>query len=172
MEKNLLKFEGRFKVGDHLRAFDFEPREGHGPCYIEGHVVSFRDTDEGGSNYKAIVLKIVKDVFKGEAEPGRVGRLVYVPTEIADHDYDGRIVLLTPKGNPVKTRHFECCIKAFHTSLFLVQELQELLKYSDDPLFMDAVLQEIPKAVAIQNRLKQLTDILEQQQEPKEHINV
>ena len=79
-----LKFEGKFKVGDRIRGFDFRSSQDH---YIEGVI---KETGwVKNRSFKAFTIDIDKD-----PEGGRVGQIGLVPMGMASFDYDGRIILV------------------------------------------------------------------------------
>ena len=79
-----LKFEGKFKVGDRIRGFDFRSSQDH---YIEGVI---KETGwVKNRSFKAFTIDIDKD-----PEVGRVGQIGLVPMGMASFDYDGRIILV------------------------------------------------------------------------------
>ena len=85
-----LKFEGKFKESECIRAYDFQPLSGRPDCFVEG--VIERISEERG--YKAFVIKCNKDVYCGEPQSGvhsRVGREVFIPMEVGSSDYDHRV---------------------------------------------------------------------------------
>ena len=81
----MLKFEGKFKVGQYVRAYDFKPICGREESYIEGTIVG----EEHGqcSFYK---VRVDKNVFDGKENNNRVDYHMYVAMEISN-DYDHRI---------------------------------------------------------------------------------
>lgn len=90
-EKKLLKFEGKFKEGDYIRAYDFEPIRGRLDSYIEGVVVEIVD-DLKSLPYKAYKIKLEQSVRSGNIERSD-GTMLYVPMETS-RDYDHRIIAL------------------------------------------------------------------------------
>ena len=77
-----LKYEGKFKKGDTIKAFDFERKKDH---YISGKITG----TEVRNGAKVYVIKVTND--SGKTSGGRVGDTGYVPMETS-MDYDGRIV--------------------------------------------------------------------------------
>jgi hypothetical protein len=93
MEK--LKFEGRFKVGQKIRAYDFAPRESVGPCYLEGPILAIRGHGEVDCQFPHYLVVVKKDVFAGEELEGIASRIdgeFCVPFQVW-RDWDERIVL-------------------------------------------------------------------------------
>lgn len=82
-----LKYEGKFKVGDTIKAFDFKPSEGRPDRYMVGTIT---DTAER-EGAKVYVIKVTDD--SGNELGGRVGKIGYVPMEVAYDDFDGRIIM-------------------------------------------------------------------------------
>lgn len=83
----MLKFEGIAKIGDRLRAYDFEPTEGRNVHYFaEGSVVGIHDA-VGEERYKAYEIICENDtLFDG----ARNGERVFVPMETL-FDFDTRV---------------------------------------------------------------------------------
>lgn len=86
---DLLKFEESVKIGDTIRAYDFQPIPDRSNRFIEGLV-----TDVGFVNgAKCFVVECSKDTNFPEPELTRVGCEVWVPMELL-FDYDNRIIVL------------------------------------------------------------------------------
>jgi len=77
----MLKYEG-FKIGDKIKAYDFEPMEGRDELYVIGEIVAI---DE--EMFKGYVIKPEIDTMFPE-EPREEGK---VPMEVMMMEYDGRI---------------------------------------------------------------------------------
>lgn len=92
---NKLKFEGKAKIGQTIRGYDFKPMAGRNDCYVEGVVESF-STEMG---YKAFKITCTKDVFDGEIKTkgkgSRVGKIVFIPMQVSFMEYDARIINLS-----------------------------------------------------------------------------
>ncbi len=84
-----LKFEESVKIGDRVRAYDFEPMPGRKEIFIEGTVFDVRTTYEG----KFFMVQCESDPTAPSEEYSRVGREVYVPMETM-LDFDTRISVL------------------------------------------------------------------------------
>ena len=82
-----LKFEGKFKVGDVIRAYDFKPMKGRSEVYIQGKIIKAGSMIQGAKVYE---IKIAND--SGETSGGRVGDIGYVPMQVSMMEYDDRIV--------------------------------------------------------------------------------
>ena len=82
-----LKFEGKFAVGDYIRAYDFEPMRGRPDRFIEGVIV--REERDMCLFY---VVKVEHDGING-VQGLRVGMDILVPMETS-MDYDHRIFAL------------------------------------------------------------------------------
>jgi len=74
--KKLLKYEGKFEIGQTIKAFDFEPMAGRPDRFVQGEITGIHE-----GNYKAFIVD-------GET---------LVPMEISGSDYDGRIELVETK---------------------------------------------------------------------------
>jgi hypothetical protein len=92
---NKLKFEGTFKVGDVIRAYDFEPMDGRGDSFIIGRVL---EEKAEGIEYSAYVVEVTMSVRGGKVDDeskrltANTGAVTYVPHEISFDDHDNRIV--------------------------------------------------------------------------------
>jgi hypothetical protein len=87
-----LKYEGKFKVGDRIRAFDFKPRpERYSDPYMEG-VVTGSTIEPRMGNAKVYVIHVDRDSMATDKHT-RVGDVGYVPMEIAYDEFDGRVAL-------------------------------------------------------------------------------
>ncbi len=82
----MLKYETAAKIGDRIRGYDFDGRT---DCYVEGRVKCISERD----GYRAFVITVDTDVWRGKTMTSRVGRTVNVPMETT-WDYDGRIINL------------------------------------------------------------------------------
>lgn len=86
----MLKYEGMFAVGERVRAYDFEPREGLPENYIEGVVSRVLPAMNNETGFACYVVVPYKDsVF---VKNSRVGEDVYVPFEVCFLEYENRIV--------------------------------------------------------------------------------
>lgn len=81
----MLKFEGKFSVGDRIRAYDFEPRVGVPDRFVEGVITEVGNDFNGVAGY---VVKVdVDSVFtKNPREE------IIAPYECLFMEFDGRIV--------------------------------------------------------------------------------
>jgi len=86
-----LRYEGLFEVGDHIRAYDFEPRAGTLDRYLEGRVTGVK-TEPRMGGAKVYVVDVDRDSDAGP-RMSRVGDEGYVPMGLAWFDFDGRVVL-------------------------------------------------------------------------------
>ena len=87
----MLKFEMTAKIGDVIKAYDFEPmpekfKDRYPDRYIIGRVI-----DKGMLNdaYAAYTVEVI-ETSKGDS---RVGKTVYVPFETS-MDFENRVVLV------------------------------------------------------------------------------
>jgi len=83
----MLKFEGKFNVGDVIRAYDFEPMQGRGDSFIEGKIVKL---EADGLYYKAYVIEATRKVCNGKEYTNFDSGRCFVPYETS-MDYDHRI---------------------------------------------------------------------------------
>lgn len=111
-----LKFEGKFKVGDVIRAYDFKPMKGRREHYIQGKIVKAGTMNQGAKVYE---IKISND--SGKTSGDRVGDIGYVPMQVAMMEYPGRIVKVSDvkeglednKDNPANRQHL-CAKNVVH----------------------------------------------------------
>lgn len=88
----MLKFQGKFKKGDYIRAYDFEPCRGRKDSYIEGTIVEEHtvvDLTTPG-DYSYFLVDVDVKVWSGEYQ-FTLGERVRVPMETS-MDYDHRII--------------------------------------------------------------------------------
>ena|ERR1039457_2333412 len=87
-----LKFEDVAKVGDTIRAYDFEPMEGRTDYFVEGVVLEVHNrvsnTFRWGGSYEYTIACSRDSGAQGKWS--RVGDKVFVPMETT-FDWDGRI---------------------------------------------------------------------------------
>lgn len=83
----MLKFEALAKVGDTIKAFDFQPMPDREDRYVVGVVTARGMTKQG---YVAYTISVTED----SAYERGMRREVYVPYETSFMDYDGRITLV------------------------------------------------------------------------------
>ena len=81
----------KVNVGDTIRGYDFKPMVGREDCYVEGVVE--RITNEQG--YRAYKITVTKDSWSDAECKGRVGKIVFIPVEVAFMDYAGRVINLS-----------------------------------------------------------------------------
>jgi len=82
-----LKYEGKFKVGDVVRAYDFKPMKDRKNVYVQGKIVKAGTMVQGAKVYE---VKIEND--SGKTSGRRIGDIAYVPMQVSMFEYDGRIV--------------------------------------------------------------------------------
>jgi len=78
------------KVGDEIKAFDFEPLEGRANCFIQGIVVEKGMTVRG---YHGFTIEVTKKIVGGIERPIK-NKIMLVPYDLAEQDYDNRITLI------------------------------------------------------------------------------
>ena len=96
----MLKFENTANVGDVIKAYDFEPMSDRpdsyllgevlekGPIYAKPHYTAEREVYMC-DGYTVFVKDSVTGSLNHDIE--RVGRIMYVPFEMAMSDFDGRV---------------------------------------------------------------------------------
>ena len=96
----MLKFENTANVGDKIRAYDFEPMSDRPDSYLVGEVLE-KGPIYAKPHYTAPrevyvcdgYTVFVKDSVTGSVEHDmqRVGRIMYVPFQMAGRDFDNRV---------------------------------------------------------------------------------
>jgi hypothetical protein len=86
-----LKFTGKFKNGDVIRGYDFQPMAGRGDCYIQGTVVDANDQSEGFLAYRINVEKRVFDDKVEFIDPKEEAQAL-IPHGVSIFEYDHRII--------------------------------------------------------------------------------
>ena len=75
----MLKFEGKFIVGDYVRAYDFQPMEGYPERFVEGFITEVNDF--------GYVIEVSNDtVFTDNPRPE-----IVAPYEVFFMEFDNRI---------------------------------------------------------------------------------
>ena len=78
-----LKFQNKFKVGDKIKAYDFEPMPDRPDRFVVGSVIKVDATAQSQPGALGYHIKVEKDEPSGK----RVGQTIFVPYEIGmDHD--------------------------------------------------------------------------------------
>ena len=93
-----LKYEG-FKVGQRIKAMDFEPCPGRMDRYVIGTIKKVGMVTTPHDRYMAYTIVVdfdTREIFRTRFI--RVGQLVYVPVESTD-DFENRVTLV-PEGHP------------------------------------------------------------------------
>lgn len=85
----MLKFEGKFQVGDIIRAYDFPPVFDREDCYIIVRIDRIAD-DFSEVPFKAYVGEVLRDTCHE-----RGGETAYVPMEVGFIEFDERISLVS-----------------------------------------------------------------------------
>lgn len=85
----MLHFEGRFQVGDVIKAYDFEPLEGRPEIYVIGKIKKIGRCQHG---YEAFFIECSFDsgVDDQLSEYSRVSETILVPVGVR-RDYDNRV---------------------------------------------------------------------------------
>jgi hypothetical protein len=79
------------KAGDVIRSYDFKPILGREDCFVEGMVIEA--TAEQG--YLAYKIHVTRDSWSDSKDPGRFGKVIFVPVAVAYNDYPGRVMNLS-----------------------------------------------------------------------------
>jgi len=86
----MLKYEDLFKIGDTIRAYDFEPIDDRPEMYVEGVIVGIHDEE-----FKGYILDVKVDTVFIE----RPRLEVVAPMEISFMEFVGRLRKVTPAVN-------------------------------------------------------------------------
>ena len=87
----MLKFEGQFKTGDVIRAYDFFPgRPDVADSFIIGRVVEDNNIEHG---FKAYKVMQIEHIVAGEQIIEDRGTMAWIPMEVSFMEYDERIAL-------------------------------------------------------------------------------
>ena len=81
----MLKFEGKFAVGDTIRSYDFFGRR---DCFVEGIVLEAKSTELGYAAYK---IRCTRRVFAGNESAKEVGVEFFAPHEVSFCEYNDRL---------------------------------------------------------------------------------
>ena len=81
-----LKFQGKYKEGDKIKAYDFEPMPGRPDRFIIGAVTKVDAESKSQPGALGYHVKVEKDEGSGK----RIGKTMFVPYEMG-MDYDDRI---------------------------------------------------------------------------------
>lgn len=86
----MLKFEGKFKVGDTIKAFDFEPCDDRPPSYMIGTVTNIKADFQG---VQAYVIELDSHIMSGREGIESYGddKTAYVPHQVGFFEHDERI---------------------------------------------------------------------------------
>ena len=90
-----LGYEGRFEIGQIIRAYDFPPKSIFDPAFIEGPILEIRRDGEVDCQFPHYLVIVKREVFAGEQLEGIASRIdgeFCVPFQI-DRDWEGRIAL-------------------------------------------------------------------------------
>ena len=80
----MFKHQGH-KVGQKIRAYDFEPISGRPDMYVEGVITHAVLDGTQDAPYAHYLISVTKDTTRGQ----RTG--VYVPMEVSMFEWDGRV---------------------------------------------------------------------------------
>lgn len=77
----------QIRIGDLVKAFDFQPMEGRKDRYVVGIVKTIGMVESADQRYEAYTIDCVYD----SCGVYRVGREIHVPVEIFFAEYAGRV---------------------------------------------------------------------------------
>lgn len=91
----MLKFTDKFKVGDIIKAYDFEPRFDKDnllmpECYIIGEVLETDNTEHGFRAYK---VRTIVHMFGGDSLSDEYNQDAWIPHQVSFGEFDNRITL-------------------------------------------------------------------------------
>ena len=81
----------KVNTGDTIRGYDFKPMVGREDCFVEGVVLGVNSK----MGYQAYEIEVTKDSWSDSECKGRLGKIVFVPVEVAFMDYAGRVINLS-----------------------------------------------------------------------------
>lgn len=91
----MLKFENTAKVGDVIKAFDFQPMPGRDDSYLVGRVVAkgaIKHPTEGYYMFDGYTVFVLNSCSGSEKyDMNRIGDTAYVPFETDMIEYDERV---------------------------------------------------------------------------------
>ena len=87
----MLKFEGKFKIGDKIKSYDFPPMPDRESSWLEGTIIDDFNTEHGFNSFKVV---ITKRIFSGTTDSEEIGDFAWVPHQVSFLEYDERIQLL------------------------------------------------------------------------------
>jgi hypothetical protein len=100
----MLKYEGKFIVGQTIRSYDFFGRR---DCYVEGVVEDVKSFDLGHAAYK---VKCTRRLSGGEEMPQCIGLVYYPPHEVFGFgEYDGRLEAVHSAEMEALILHMTAC---------------------------------------------------------------
>jgi len=88
----MLKYENTAKIGDVIKAFDFEPMPSRDDVYLIGRVIDKGDIYRPDGSY-AMTGYTVEVTGSDEWSNREIGETMYVPFE-STFDFDGRVTLV------------------------------------------------------------------------------
>lgn len=88
-----LKYEGKFKVGDVIKSFDWKPIPERGESYVVGEIIAVHYAGAPDIHFHCYEIVVSESVFGGVADKGRVGEHIFVPMELSVLDFHGRVAL-------------------------------------------------------------------------------
>lgn len=84
----MLKFEGKFRKGQTIKAFDFEGRD---DCYLIGLITDDNNMEHGFKSYKVIIIEHLMGDLEISHEDN--DNIAWIPMELGFMDYDNRVSL-------------------------------------------------------------------------------
>ena len=85
------KFQGKFKQGDMIKAYDHQPMQGRDEKFITGKIVAVDQESKTQPGAMGYHVKVEQDTLFDKNS--RVGKIVFVPYEVG-MDYDDRISMM------------------------------------------------------------------------------
>tara|TARA_R100000231_G_scaffold138406_1_gene116677 strand:- start:2100 stop:2405 length:306 start_codon:yes stop_codon:yes gene_type:complete len=88
--------ENKANIGDTIRAYDFQPREGVGHYFIEGKVIEKGNCDN--KYYKCYKIALTRKIANGkDVTPKVEDNIWYVPFEIYYDEHENRVTKIEEK---------------------------------------------------------------------------
>ena len=84
----MLKFEGKFKVGDIIKAYDFQPRPDVEDSFILGEILEGTCKEHGYNSFK---VNIIRHVVGGDILVEDTNTEGWIPHGVSFGEFDDRI---------------------------------------------------------------------------------
>lgn len=92
-----LKFQNKFKIGDKIKAYDFEPSPGRPDRFVIGTVIKVDAESESQPGALGYHIKVDDE----EPKRDRIGKTVFIPYEMSGMEYDNRVTAVEGKMSDI-----------------------------------------------------------------------